>query len=345
MYFISRNNTKEGPLTIEQLKDLKLDEDTLVWKEGMSNWSKIIEIEELNGYYTKNPPPLPGENEKQDELNILETENLQMKIKVPLFAIALVLIILFVILSYVVVKKQSANDFLLIQQKTEQVFNGKSKVSDFNKYAVKGELREPGIKYTPNDDNGNKLVEYFECESGGFTVLTLTKKPNGFEYAEIYSTNMGYKIAKNKWVDLSQYGVESMSGFTVPTHREDVQEAYDGAMEYLTVEDKDKSYIPGSFDKISSFDEIRTKFHYIDNIKPTIYSTHTTDLKSWSTDAYIFNNQWIVWYTKNVKHYEIVENTKAINYKWLIYSLMSTIIILTLYTIIRNRQKIQIKLT
>lgn len=347
MYFISRNNTKEGPLSIEQLKDLKLTEDTLVWKEGMSNWSKISEIEELNGYYIKKPPSLPGENEQQDEVIISETDDLPKKIKIPLFVIALGLIILFVTLSYVVVKKQSANDLLLIQQKIEQVFNGKDKICDYKKYAVKGELREPGDYLTPYDDNGNKLIEYFECTNGGFSVLTLTKKPNGFEYTEKYSTNMGYKIAENRWVDLSKYGVESMSGFTVPTHRETIQEAYDGAMEYLTVEKPDKSYVAGAFDKISAFDEIRTQYHYIDNIKPTIYSPQTIDTKSWSStsDQSVYNNQWIIWYAEKGKHYEIVENAKAINYKWYIYSSICIISILSLYLIFRYRQKIQIKLT
>ncbi|MCC6448060.1 MAG: hypothetical protein IT215_05180, partial [Chitinophagaceae bacterium] len=200
---------------------------------------------------------------------------------------------------------------------------------------------------TPNDDNGYKLVEYFECTSGGFSVLTLVKKPNGYEFTEKYSTNMGYKIAENRWVDLSKYGVESMPGITVPTHRETIQEAYDGAMEYLSIEKPDKSYVAGAFDKISSFDEIRTQYHYIDNIKPTSYSQQSIDLKAWNSisDQSVFNNQWIVWHAEKGKHFEIVENAKAINYKWFIYSSISIIIILSLYLIARYRQKIQIKLT
>lgn len=99
------------------------------------------------------------------------------------------------------------------------------------KYAVKGELNQPG-DFTPNDDNGYKLVEYLNAPAV-ISVLTLVKKPNGYEFTEKYSTNMGYKIAENRWVDLSKYGVESLPGITVPTHRETIQEAYDGAMEYL----------------------------------------------------------------------------------------------------------------
>lgn len=105
----------------------------------------------------------------------------------------------------------------------------------------------------------------------------------------------------------------------------------------FSIEKPDKSYVAGAFDKISSFDEIRTQYHYIDNIKPTSYSQQSIDLKAWNSisDQSVFNNQWIVWHAEKGKHFEIVENAKAINYKWFIYSSISIIIILSLYLITR----------
>jgi hypothetical protein len=36
MYFVSKNNKKEGPLTFDEVRNLKLTDDVLIWKEGMA---------------------------------------------------------------------------------------------------------------------------------------------------------------------------------------------------------------------------------------------------------------------------------------------------------------------
>ncbi len=46
-YFISNNGVQKGPLTLEQLKEQEINKDTLVWKEGTSDWVKASEVEEL----------------------------------------------------------------------------------------------------------------------------------------------------------------------------------------------------------------------------------------------------------------------------------------------------------
>ena len=67
MYFISRNNKKEGPLSLEEVKKLTLTEDILVWKEGMSNWVNIKEIPELKDLVIIAPPPLPSEIKEEED--------------------------------------------------------------------------------------------------------------------------------------------------------------------------------------------------------------------------------------------------------------------------------------
>ena len=61
MYFISRNNQKEGPHTLEEVLAMRLTDDMLVWKEGDINWSKVSELPELAHVVIKTPPPLPSE--------------------------------------------------------------------------------------------------------------------------------------------------------------------------------------------------------------------------------------------------------------------------------------------
>lgn len=67
MYFVSKDNKKEGPLSLEEVKRLKLTEDILVWKEGMSNWVNIKEIDELKDLIIITPPPLPSELKLEED--------------------------------------------------------------------------------------------------------------------------------------------------------------------------------------------------------------------------------------------------------------------------------------
>jgi|GEM_PF-5634933 len=56
MYFVIRNNKKEGPFKLAQLSEKNINRKTLVWKEGLDDWveaSSLPELEEL----IKNEPP------------------------------------------------------------------------------------------------------------------------------------------------------------------------------------------------------------------------------------------------------------------------------------------------
>ena len=64
-YFYSSNGQQAGPATFEQLKVLfanrTINKDTLVWKQGMSGWIALNEVEELKAFLGGSlPPPLPG---------------------------------------------------------------------------------------------------------------------------------------------------------------------------------------------------------------------------------------------------------------------------------------------
>ncbi|QXP50866.1 SPFH domain-containing protein [Cellulophaga sp. HaHa_2_95] len=64
LYHYAINGTQMGPVPFEKLKELfanrTVNKDTLVWKQGMANWSALHEIEELKSFLGGNtPPPLP----------------------------------------------------------------------------------------------------------------------------------------------------------------------------------------------------------------------------------------------------------------------------------------------
>ncbi|MCB0457729.1 MAG: DUF4339 domain-containing protein, partial [Flavobacteriaceae bacterium] len=64
-YFYAVNGQQAGPVTMEQLSALfanrTINKDTLIWKQGMANWTALKDVEELKAFLGGNtPPPLPG---------------------------------------------------------------------------------------------------------------------------------------------------------------------------------------------------------------------------------------------------------------------------------------------
>jgi len=63
-YFYAVNGQQLGPVSFEKLKELfasrTINRDSLIWKQGMANWTALKEIEELKSFLGGNiPPPLP----------------------------------------------------------------------------------------------------------------------------------------------------------------------------------------------------------------------------------------------------------------------------------------------
>ena len=58
-YFISKNGKKRGPYEIEEIKEMKLFNTVLVWREGMNEWQPAKDIEELNNKKDK-PGTVPS---------------------------------------------------------------------------------------------------------------------------------------------------------------------------------------------------------------------------------------------------------------------------------------------
>ncbi len=63
-YHYALNGQQLGPVSIDKLKELfanrTINKDSLVWKQGMQNWTSLKDIEELKAFLGGNtPPPLP----------------------------------------------------------------------------------------------------------------------------------------------------------------------------------------------------------------------------------------------------------------------------------------------
>ena len=66
-YFIIQHDTQLGPYSLEDLKLALIDRNTLIWHEGLSDWTKASDLDELKEIFVSNakmPPPIP-ETEKK----------------------------------------------------------------------------------------------------------------------------------------------------------------------------------------------------------------------------------------------------------------------------------------
>ena len=62
-YFVLINSQQNGPLSLAEIKqliaDIKVTTQTMVWKEGLENWSLITNFPELSSLFHPTPPPPP----------------------------------------------------------------------------------------------------------------------------------------------------------------------------------------------------------------------------------------------------------------------------------------------
>ncbi|MEM8509992.1 MAG: SPFH domain-containing protein [Bacteroidota bacterium] len=64
-YYYALNGAQQGPVSFDQLKALfanrTINRESLVWKQGMANWTALQDVEELKSFLGGNtPPPLPN---------------------------------------------------------------------------------------------------------------------------------------------------------------------------------------------------------------------------------------------------------------------------------------------
>lgn len=62
-YFIVDGDEKQGPYTVNELKNLDITPQTLVWSEGMDDWTQAVHIVDLKHLFTE-IPQVPVQNEE-----------------------------------------------------------------------------------------------------------------------------------------------------------------------------------------------------------------------------------------------------------------------------------------
>lgn len=292
VYFYLEGSEKKGPFSKEEIIELNLPKETLIFEDELNKWIPISDLKEFK-----------KEKIKSDK-----------RIKIPSILILLLLLIASAAIAYFITENNRKTDYKLLKDKISSVFNGKTEIRDYSKTGVKGKLENQkdnvmSSLFPIKDNEDKELYEYYYCKSGGWTVYSLTDENLGYryKYEESNSTNMGFKIP-----EFTKTGGEIISGtyptqyfptYKSPTFRGTVQEAYNEGMKFLSVEKDNKSYVAGSLNKIINFDRISTDYYYV------------SETQSWKGlgEGNVFNKNWIVWYKTNGKYFDIIKNEKNYN--------------------------------
>lgn len=56
-YWIAQNKERKGPFSPEQLSEAGISPDTLVWRDGLTSWTKAEDLEELAWLFNCDIPP------------------------------------------------------------------------------------------------------------------------------------------------------------------------------------------------------------------------------------------------------------------------------------------------
>lgn len=74
-YYIIIKNAQFGPYTLNELKEIEITRETLVWTSEIENWAKAETFKELHGFINNIPPPTPPPIPK----HIAKAETLKQK--------------------------------------------------------------------------------------------------------------------------------------------------------------------------------------------------------------------------------------------------------------------------
>ena len=303
-YYYLDGPNKKGPFSEDEFINLNLNQDTLIWTEGLENWKPLKEFPDLLKVI---PPPPP------EEVILKPLVKRKSKKVGYSFFILFVLLVISFAAGYEIVETKKTKYKEELTDRIDRIFNGKSIICDGVIYRVTGERKKVirPVK-TSNDKfdwaystalseyNAAKsegIIEKFTCTSGGFTFKKLKKIDLGYEIEVNTSTNMGYT--------------------TNYYYRGSVQEAYNSAYQYMVNDNAGCYSSAGYYDLIENFTSMDNDYYYILNTEKPSYphSSHW-----WSQgEGNIYNNWYKVYYKMDGYYYEISERKWRIGEDYILF--------------------------
>ena len=131
-YYINVDNKQIGPLSFDELKENKITRETIVWFEGLQDWQKAGDIEELKLVFKNFPPPINQSNpppilnfEKSSPLKEsgIDAESKILGLKKNVFYIVISVVVVLSTSFYFTTVEQSSEIKLLEQNRQTEIHN------------------------------------------------------------------------------------------------------------------------------------------------------------------------------------------------------------------------------
>lgn len=178
-YYYLYEDVQHGPVSLEELKEVNLTRDTLVWYEGIAEWTKAESLTDLNHLFVATPPPPPKKQEsvpppipQQSKTKSEQVEQKKPKSNILLFVIGVFVLIG---LIYLVqnIKSSAANQAVQAVEENKQINESLAQQEKESRQEIISQLntvKEEVINHT------SKLL-------GGFTdVVIKLDNPTKFKF-------------------------------------------------------------------------------------------------------------------------------------------------------------------
>tara|TARA_B110000503_G_scaffold101796_1_gene152045 strand:+ start:1532 stop:3397 length:1866 start_codon:yes stop_codon:yes gene_type:complete len=165
-YYSSNGIDKNGPVTLEELKQIKIDPKTMVWFEGLDNWVNAEEINELNSLFTSPKINLDKKklNKKNSTSTVANSKKKKRKWVLPIVILSLI------IFSVIVRSGLKSNNSVVQEISVEKIENELE-----NKYIEPLKIAEPensyeeeqikGMLLAEDDRNFSQVIKYYDLKN------------------------------------------------------------------------------------------------------------------------------------------------------------------------------------
>lgn len=153
-YYYSQGGVSKGPYTIDELLSENISENTLVWREDLTDWIRAGDITELKGLIKKSPPPLPKDSQQRKTL-------FSNKLIIIFSSFIFIVLLVLFIKNFESNKLDRFNKYEVVKEDSIKEMESLISIDQAIKIAEKKFL-----KYTPNIESEGKFITYTKTFNG-----------------------------------------------------------------------------------------------------------------------------------------------------------------------------------
>lgn len=119
-YYINSGSENTGPFTLEELKNLQINKNTLVWYQGMDEWKHAVDLVELASFFTVVTPSKKQSTTTTPTKDTTKMEQTFFGLKKSYFFLALgFLVIMITVLVLNIIQDNKRNELDVKNKQTE----------------------------------------------------------------------------------------------------------------------------------------------------------------------------------------------------------------------------------